>query len=162
MAAVSLGSIEDRDYTLRVDLAQIEWQGGIGVFFGAHRDGEVGWRVQSIRLVKRVKGQNVREHPFLLVRATEVWKVENGQSKYLNGLTPMSVNVAEPNRRRESLELTVRGGRLARVRWEGVDVPELTTAAVNQQFTAQDYNGEFGVLTISSDATFHTPDIELR
>ncbi|MEX1098649.1 MAG: hypothetical protein WED34_21560, partial [Planctomycetales bacterium] len=155
-ALLALGTADFDDYTFQVDIHQNLWRGGVGVFFGYHqaeREGKPCWRYQSISLA-RIAGPYSKQFPFQLTRAdTVLWLNDAGRLQSTR-TTHCGALIRPLGFQTQQLEIAVNGGRLARVRWSGQELPELVSTEVNQHFEPNAYRGKFGTYNGLSDSTF--------
>ncbi|MBV9122271.1 MAG: serine/threonine protein kinase, partial [Planctomycetes bacterium] len=154
-ALFSLGEAPPENYTLQVGIRQLQWAGGVGVFFGYHEEqvqGQVRHQCQFIHL--RPFLPQDPDRAFNLCRGTLELRTQNGQihtSTDTLALRP----VRQPPPREQILELTIERGGLTGLRWDGQNLTELTRPDINGKFTPADYQGPFGTLNESSEAIFH-------
>lgn len=161
-ALLSLGSVEADDYTLQVEFHQSRWTGGIGIFFGGKEEvnarGVAGWKCQRIYLTPVIHP----EASFQLLRSVTVAArdVKGRPAGWNDDLAGAGIRTIE--REPQTLEITVRKGALHRVRWNGREMPELTTSELNSGFTPADYQGYFGTIHYSSDCIVSNPRIMIH
>ncbi|MEX0717355.1 MAG: protein kinase [Planctomycetaceae bacterium] len=152
---LSLGTIDHDNYTFQIDLHQNGWKGGLGVFFGFHEEGSGDDRKWSFQYIK-LDPATISHKRFQVVRVQEwLWRDADGEI-HNPGTVRAGALIPAPfdNFESRQLEIIVRQGRLARVRWNGDDLPELVGPDVNRHFEPEDYRGQFGTYHGHRDGMF--------
>ncbi len=152
-ALVRLGTAPARPYRVQVGLRQVRWDGGVGVYFGG----------------RTVPPENEFVFQFLTLHRTDggldrAFALGRGRGTS----TPNGVAVVEfatqhvpaPGTGEHLLELDLRSGVLATVRWDGVACPDLVgvpaTARAARLFPDGELEGEFGVYCNGAAVTVST------
>jgi serine/threonine protein kinase len=135
---LGFGKLECASYRLQVLIRQVKWTGGVGVYLGYRRDAANEGRVtyQSLSL---------NEAPNNNMKFSRNRVVVNDDNITESAVTSAEEIVPTPDTLEAVLELVVIKNRLQRVRWNGTDLPKLTSVDADRKFTAADYSGEIGI-----------------
>jgi hypothetical protein len=151
-ALIPLGTTEARDYKLQIGFRQPLWVGGCGVYFGGRpADAPFVFRFQTVELVgPRQNGSQ----SFLLSRGTgSVVQNKPGDKPDLRAQGAVSwLLKSNPDTSEQMLELAVKSGRLATVRWSGEPCPDLLAdrAAKQAEEDGIGCQGEFGITCVGA------------
>jgi len=152
-ALIRLGGAPARAYRLQVGLRQVRWEGGVGVYFGG----------------RAVPPGNEFVFQFLTLHRTDVGPDRPfalGRGRGTAGAGGVAVvefatqHLPAPGAGEHLLELELRSGGLAAVRWDGVACPELVgvpaTTRATRLFPDGGLEGEFGVFCNGAAVTVST------
>jgi|GEM_PF-3432491 len=157
-ALVRLGEAPMSAYKLQIGLRQIRWDGGIGAYFAG--------RVQTnpnapIFVFQFVQLHRIGEAKYGLSRGRGKYSLEPKPRPELNVGEFATEYLAPPNNEEKLLELEMKPGGLATIRWGGVECPRLVDkldkqilAVIEKQFP--DGAGEFGIYCNGSTVTVST------
>jgi serine/threonine protein kinase len=160
---LGLGSAPRPGYRLEVVIRQARWTAGVGVFLGYQpfedKTGP-GWKCQVLELREFRQGG---DQPFALHRSTAVIRRAANGSSLISTTGVASTPLRRPPDRHEVLlELTVRRPQgLAGVRWDGVDLPALTSAPANDRFHDADFVGGFGAFNYTNSCVYQDARVML-
>ncbi len=156
LALLGLGEVAHEGYKFQLGIRQVNWAGGVGLFFGhqpSQHKGSPCVKYQYLELRQTHRGPG--EPAFLLHRG---WALIVDREKAPPVFDARAV-LAEPLTRsptRDEQILEVRVGRsgLTRVNWAGQDLRALVSDRANKDFTAADYAGRFGIFVSGAEGTF--------
>jgi tRNA A-37 threonylcarbamoyl transferase component Bud32 len=152
---LGLSQVSRPGYRLQVGIRQTRWVGGAGIFIGyqPHQDGDVAcFKCQVLDLRPFAKN---RPHPFAWHRSQLLIKTASDGTPVFDTRPLATVPVARPPDRLEQiLEIEVNKRGLVRVRWDGQELPELTSARANARCVPADHVGTLGVYTFRSPAVY--------
>jgi hypothetical protein len=156
----ALGRTAVHSYRLRTSLSQTPWTGGPGLFLGYRgwdHWGRTGYRCQVFYLKKEENRTVFRIERLLLI----VWPDVDGLA--LTEVTQVgSAEVPRPAERQEyDLDVTVRRGVVAEVRWNGMPLKGLTGAELDRRVERADLAGPYGVYCTRGSCVFHQPAVML-
>jgi hypothetical protein len=155
LGLLRLGTTPVGSYKIQLGIRQSPWVGGVGLFFGWHKDqveGKPCVKLQLLQLQSRALGGGGKEFVLLRSRGT-MWEVKGRKIPSLQDTASAILERVPPHE--QILEIEVgRIGPLLSVRWGGKEMPGLTTTAANSLLAADDYRGAFGTFTSFSPAVF--------
>jgi hypothetical protein len=169
---IKLGELDGKPCRIEVDVQQPDWGGSVGVFLGYREDltttKQLTGRFQLISLEKTgsgpadadLPGRGKERSPFELVRKSTYLDPQSPDSTPVLGI-PYGERVPYPldgQPLRLVLHIGPRG--LTRVSWGGAEIGTLMREDVNQQYTARDYHGPWGLYLHHAAAWFSRPKFE--
>ncbi len=153
-AMFQLGVAGREGFEIEVSMHQPTWTGGFGVFFGMADVGIPPGRKYEMQTFEFRKYRPIPgDEEFSLNRSFHRFE------RMPNGFTPFSgrelaaAPTTRPGIHPVNLSLAVEGGRLARCNWEGLPLPNMTNAAVNE-FSGPIPPGPFGITAFLTSVTF--------
>jgi serine/threonine protein kinase len=148
----SLGRAAAPGFTVRLLFRQEQWTGGVGVFFGGHKDPatkEITYEVVQL-------GPGAQKGTLALQRLRGSILPREGQVPLLRELgidASALVNPLEPHE--YFLEIRVDRGGLTRVAWDGAGYDKLVDRPGRAAPVGHDYQGEFGLFCRACSVTLH-------
>ena len=158
---VELGRSLDKLSLLSIGIKQPAWLGSVGIFFGYHHaeyKGRPCARFQFIELT--VTHPNDAQKKLLCSRSISILDPTSGQ---LYGVTSFGGYQAafpsSPDPARLELQFKSDRGstRLAKVRWQGKEIPELVGDNIEAHVPAEDWSGPWGVVGSSLTSWWYDP-----
>ncbi|QDU94336.1 serine/threonine-protein kinase [Lignipirellula cremea] len=155
MALLALGEVQQPNYTLRFDLYQPTWTGGIGVFWGFQ---ETVFRDQPCYRYQQLDLRSPREENgqrTLHFWRSVVWVVRSNQGG--TRFMPLPIcgqSVVVHEGEAEELELTFSRMGLNSARWGGQELLDLCRGEFNAKCSPEHYLGEFGAYLYGTGGTF--------
>ena len=150
---LSFGSVDFKEYKLRLDLYQNRWPGDVGVILGLrpHPDITGGFVAQGFLLHKLDQSEGGAD--LYMTRTRLVLTPMPDAEFRLTRLARRSAKLTVPAGLPETVELEVLQQGLTHLRWGGVNVPELCDPEINKTYEPADYSGDAGIFMVESDVT---------
>jgi hypothetical protein len=143
--------------TIDLDLHQVRWTGGIGVFFGHRREWVDGAQRGSF------EGLAIEAHPdggWQVVRVLNEYQVDSPSA--WNGWNTASTRISDPGPAPLALRLRFAGGRLDSVTLAGSDLAELTTLAADSPASGRSCEGSLGLMLTQSGGSLSNLRVDGR
>lgn len=161
---VSAGSVATPDFSLKVTLRQPQWSGGCGIFCGYHeveREGNRFARFQLIYLMEFSASQMQ-----IIRHLATIDPYSDAMIPVLTDSTgkPLLARTELITRPRDAtshvLEIGVRDGVMRLAKWDGADLPKLTSESANRDYPSSQYVNNWGFYaaqtTFIKDCAFST------
>jgi serine/threonine protein kinase len=142
---ISIGELTDADWEITLDVAQIDWSGDIGLFWG-YRDADDGTDRMQYELVKvdtDYKGLFRLERRMIWVDRM------NTSSQHTHGFARSSIE--RPQEGAHSLTVRFNDGRVVAIEWDGDPKPELLRES---RFADPHCEGRFGCYILGASGVF--------
>lgn len=146
LALVSLGEAPVPAYKLQIGVRQVRWEGGVGVYFGGRTQADSKEFVLQYLALRRMNLGAGREYG--LIRGGGKFSLQPNPKPGVRTIDFQTEYVPPPDNEEQMLELEVKPGGLAVVRWEGAACPKLIGPAALESATRLypgDITGEFGI-----------------
>lgn len=145
-ALIRLGDAPAPGYKLQISFWQTKWEGTIGVYFGGRTQADPKEFVFQYLTLRRMKLGAGREYG--LIRGRGGFSLEPNPPPGVGAVEFQMDYVPPPDGEEKMLELEVKPGGLAVVRWDGIACPKVVGAAALEMATKLhpgDITGEFGI-----------------
>lgn len=146
LALVCLGDAPAPAYKLQIGIRQVRWEGGVGVYFGGRAQADAKEFVFQHLALRHTSLGPGREYG--LIRGGGKFSLQPNPKPGVRTIDFQTEYVPPPDNEEKMLELEVKPGGLAVVRWEGAACPVLVGAAALESATKRypgDITGEFGI-----------------
>lgn len=169
-AVVSFGQVNRHSFAVRLDVSQQDvWRGTAGIYLGLRPDpNDPNARIAQAILISRNTGKDRQTSP-LAVRRCRLRVTDNTiiteQVVTSDGVPVLQAELLSKTLpgQRTQLEIVVNNNYLAEARWGGRDLLQLRSRELNSQFAPEEYQGDFGVLTIHApESCFENAQIVLH
>jgi hypothetical protein len=160
---LGLGRVDRPSFVFQIDLLQLPWTGGIGVYYGL-REMPTGSRETCI-LVLRADFSPRRnpQFPFLLAHEKLTLRTDGAGAVLVDSrAVSVPVSLEYPGDQPVQLEFTIHGDRLTAVRWSGRKLDLVPVQSGYSEIDRSHSRGGFGVLTQSGHAVYQNARIMLH
>jgi serine/threonine protein kinase len=150
-ALLALGETKELDFQIEMDMHQNPWAGNVGLFFGYQ---DTIYQGRPTKKYQLLRFQHAGRQPSTYIFAWQQLFCHDTPGFYdCGGMGASELFQLDPQHHR--VRMTVQGGQLVRVTWDGTALPRLSTAEASLPPTSPtEYHGTFGIFLERSHGLF--------